>query len=227
MFCNNCGNQLDDGVLFCDKCGARTDGSKEGPVAIGTTYAKGFSESSEKVLVDKIRKNLVDPAETILYKMGNGYIENLFMNKQIKTWTAVLTDKRVYFRGKLYEGPLDRFRLTAESRVINVDDITGTGFKYTSLSWIVLILDVLFAVISMGIIPSVVNNSSQLIVLMLIVMAIAVAAFVKIITSRTVLFYVHYAGGEICVNAMMVGLEACDDFQKQIIRAKDKEKGKI
>ena len=38
MFCSKCGNQLDEGVAFCPKCGAKVGETKENT----KTKEKGF-----------------------------------------------------------------------------------------------------------------------------------------------------------------------------------------
>ncbi|MCL2031696.1 MAG: hypothetical protein FWG96_00235 [Methanomassiliicoccaceae archaeon] len=46
MYCRSCGNQLNEGQSFCDKCGVRADGAEGGP---GPQYVVHINEKSSGV----------------------------------------------------------------------------------------------------------------------------------------------------------------------------------
>ena len=212
MFCDKCGAEVLDGAKFCDKCGATIE----------------MRKVSEKTNVEKVdlKSAFIDPEEQLVEKIGNGYLTNLLYSK-VKDCNLLLTNKRVYLKGSFYDGGSKFSTMTREERIIDVEDITGTGFIYESIPWLVLILDVLFTIVA-GVVTIVYGSSADaLIALMIAVCLGGILLAVKIFMSRKILFFIDYAGGRIMIDAKLVGLEDVRDFHKQMRRVKDNIKGKI
>lgn len=187
MFCEKCGMELPEGAKFCDKCGAIIAGQEE-----ITADLPGNKE--------KQKYDLIDTDEHIIKTLGNGYGVNLLYGNA-KTCHAILTDRRLYLEGALYSGSGSSLMKSTERRVIDIDDITGTGFVYQKLSIPAVIIGIITVPILIGII-----------------------ILVKVFLARTTLFVVEYAGGCIKFDANIVGIADVNDFHKQIRRVKDRHK---
>lgn len=184
MFCGNCGKQIEDNSVFCPCCGAMVE--KEISVENGSKYAKIF----------------VEPNENYIASLGNGYINSFLTAQKINRCIAFLSDKRVYLRGNMIDinnGKIERINM---QKTIDLEDITGTGFVFSSPQIWKLILAILTA-------PTIIP---------------ALLLIVSYIKNRDTLFFIEYAGGCIKFDASIYGLPESQDFEKQIRRAKDKVK---
>ncbi len=184
MFCGNCGKQIEDTAEFCPHCGAVVE--KETVTVNDSKYTKIF----------------VEPDENYIGSLGNGYLNSFLTSRGINRCVAILSDKRVYLRGNMYNinnGSIERFNM---QQTIDLEDITGTGFVFASPQLWKLILAIITAPV---IIP-------------------ALLLIVSYIKNRDTLFFIEYAGGCIKFDASIYGLAESQDFEKQIRRAKNRVK---
>lgn len=197
MFCEKCGNELPEGAKFCDKCGAVQGGAqediKEQPTVAAVTNDTSNSNQTTKY-------DLVDSEEQIIKTLGNGYGVNLLYGNA-GSCHAILTDRRLYLEGALYSGSGNNLMKSTERRIVDLEDITGTGFVYQKLSILTVILGIITLPILVGIV-----------------------FLAKAFLSRKTMFVVEYAGGCIQFDANIVGLDDVSDFHKQIRRVKDKRR---
>lgn len=108
-FCTNCGAALIDGV--CPNCTQVND--------------------------EKYNQFFMNPKERLVTTLGNTYFQNFLYDGSIRKGFAVVSDKRVYFRGSRYEiATKDKGKKkmthTKESRTVDIKDISGTGYERTS-----------------------------------------------------------------------------------------------
>lgn len=181
MFCGNCGKQIDDSCNVCPHCGTRIE--KDVVKEKDVTYKVIF----------------VEPDENYLGSLGNGYLNSFLTSKKIKRCIALLSDKRVYLRGNMVDinsGKIERFNM---QKTIDLEDITGTGFVYSSPQVWKLVLAILTIPV---IIP-------------------AILLIVSYLKGRNTLFFIEYAGGCIKFDASIYGLAESQDFERQIRRAKN------
>lgn len=181
MFCGNCGKQIDDSCNVCPHCGTRIE------------------KDVVKEKDDIYKVIFVEPDENYLGSLGNGYFNSFLTNKKIKRCIALLSDKRVYLRGNMVDinsGKIERFNM---QKTIDLEDITGTGFVYSSPQVWKLVLAILTIPV---IIP-------------------AILLIVSYLKSRNTLFFIEYAGGCIKFDASIYGLAESQDFERQIRRAKN------
>lgn len=187
MFCGNCGKQIDDSCNVCPYCGTR--------IKQDTRIEKDVVK--EKDVTYKVI--FVEPDENYLGSLGNGYLNSFLTNKKIKRCIALLSDKRVYLRGNMVDinsGKIERFNM---QKTIDLEDITGTGFVYSSPQVWKLVLAIL-------IIPVIIPP---------------ILLLVSYLKSRNTLFFIEYAGGCIKFDASIYGLAESQDFERQIRRAKN------
>lgn len=244
MFCGSCGNELPEGAQFCDKCGAMQKTGQEQaapgagvvqtPFAAEAQGAGNFTAPAQQASYmepSKYSKVFVDPDELLQGTLGNGYLENLLFG-DVKRCHALLTDRRVYFQGRFLFENGKRSEWLISEEIVDLEDITGTGFIYSKpigilmtliylvIPWIVALM---YYVLDLSIFfPS--DNAPKIgLIGDVIVLLITI---VRYILNRKTYFSVEYAGGAIKFNAKIIGVPAVRDFQKQVRRAKDRATGK-
>lgn len=238
MLCVKCGKEISDGVKFCESCGATVGGANSATIA-------GAVESSFTNLKNNIQKKemeatymdesayskvFVEPDEQLLGTLGNGYLENI-LGKKVKKTHALLTNKRVYFQGTFFSGSGKTLQQSIEEKVVDLEDITGTGFQYNKpLGILVFIMIMIIPVGIMEVFKDFANNFVQgdilpisgLIMGIVVSITLCIISYIIIYLSRRkVNFILEYAGGTIRFDATIVGLSNVKDFNKQIRRAKD------
>jgi len=239
MYCTSCGNKMSDGAKFCTKCGASLEDEmsiKESVLSdsvsqeISDYSSQQQSENQAYMSPSEYGKVFVEPDEQLLGTLGNGYIENI-LGKKVKKTHALLTNKRVYFQGTFFSGSGKKLQQDIIEKVVDLEDITGTGFRYNKPLGI---LATIITVIRGGIMGALVGYicgdicGQEVGISVGTIIGFSVIIYiVYYLSSREVDFILEYAGGAIRFNATIVGLSHVKDFQKQIRRAKDKAKGKI
>lgn len=78
----------------------------------------------------KFSEYFVSKNEKYISSLGNGYIMNFFANGSLKRGFAIVSDKRVYFRGSCFSGQGKTLKKTDEERTVDIKDVTGSGFVY-------------------------------------------------------------------------------------------------
>lgn len=246
MYCGKCGAELETGAKFCSVCGERLDAEESLETVVAQPVEKPKKVKAENPVKEKVRKTskeeflegveeyeipenpealqqvFVDPTERLQAKLGNGYLVNLLFSK-MKKCNMLLTDKRVYFKGTMYSGTGKSMIKTSEERILDLEDMTGTGFIYVNIPWFVVILGILLDAVGITL-AFVIENLLQYALLMVVLGTISIIAAIK---SRKIWFFVDYAGGRIRVDAKLIGIADVRDFHKQLRRAKDKFTGKI
>lgn len=237
MICKNCGNDLPEGAKFCDKCGAVLEQAQSQTPGVQGAQAGGYGEppqgagnfngamrQASYMEPSKYSKVFVDPDEKLQGTLGNGYLENLLFG-DIKRCHALLTDRRVYFQGRfLYENGKRSEWLISEE-IVDLEDITGTGFIYSKPIGILMTLILLVIPwIPLMLYPYRQNDFG--IIGLIGDVVVLLITLVRYILNRKTYFSMEYAGGAIKFDAKIIGVPAVRDFQKQIRRAKDRATGK-
>ncbi len=70
----------------------------------------------------------VSPDEQTVAVLGNSMAQTFLATGDLSSSFAVLSDKRVYFHGKAFVRNGKRFYVRKEKRIVDVQDVTGTGF---------------------------------------------------------------------------------------------------
>lgn len=95
---------------------------------------KEEKELEAQVLTDSQKqaftKYFIDGDETLVSSLGNRYIENFIANGTLENGFSVISNKRVYFRGSCLTGNGKSFIKSDEERVVDIRDVTGSGFIY-------------------------------------------------------------------------------------------------
>lgn len=110
-----------------------------------------LSEQQQK----KLESFYVDQNENYITSLGNGYIVNYLTTATAKKGFAIITDKRVYFKGECLSGPGKHLTKTNEERAVDLGDITGSGFvHHQNIAYLIipaLVFITLFVIIVLAI----------------------------------------------------------------------------
>lgn len=239
MICKNCGNDLPEGAKFCDKCGAVLEQAQSQTPGVQGTQAGGYGgpqqgagnfngamHQASYMEPSKYSKVFVDPDEKLQGTLGNGYLENLLFG-DIKRCHALLTDRRVYFQGRFLSENGRRSEWLISEEIVDLEDITGTGFIYSKPIGILMTLILLVIPWIAGLFVGATGRNEEWWIIVVIGDIIALLiTLVRYILNRKTYFSMEYAGGAIKFDAKIIGVPAVRDFQKQIRRAKDRATGK-
>lgn len=230
--CPTCGTPLLNGM--CPKC-----------ASVSTIQQQNKKDK-------RFKQYFMNPNEKLVTTLGNNYIQNYIANGSINRGFAIVSDRRAYFQGKAYEIVYDRrgnmkVNQTDRSRVVDLQDITGTGYdsaktlSHLLRGWICLacaLIALLFSntlwssekiyessSVSYGAYTSGSGGNfwwSVIIVWLLVGMLVAALVFFFLYyKSKITLFTIQYAGGEIAFNINWFPQAEMDDFQRQLRLAKD------
>lgn len=227
MFCVKCGNQLPEGVRFCDKCGATIDSPQNVQPTPAAAAVNNATPSYEQIQQEPSKNSsyhnnvFVESDEQLLATLGNGWITNMLFFGKAKKCNALLTDKRLYLQGVFFSGSGQSMTREKYEKILDLEDITGTGFLYSTGLGILLSM---LTVLILAVLGAAVLSTEGAIIGFLIGTVIVTVSY---ILSRETYFIIEYAGGSIRFKASIIGVADVKDFQKQIRRAKDKAKGKL
>ena len=176
------------------------------------------------------------PEEQQITTIGTGYVANFLSGEIISEGTvekggATLTNKRLYYSGQTFETA--GLVITKKQQIVNVRDITGTGYRYyAQLTYLLYalyvgVLSIVGFVLGTDtttdwrgettttfnttfIVPAVVG--------VFIVLLLIVIYFVK----RKTLFVIEYAGGFISFDVKWFSIAEQDNFIRNIQLVKDR-----
>lgn len=209
MYCKNCGSKLPENVLFCPKCGQATK------VQTTKTSHRGLQQL------------FVNSDEKQIAILGGSYLNNFIKLGDMSNGFCVVSDRRVYFRGKSYIKTGVSYKVSKEERTVDLKDITGSGFSSIKNMWAYVIsiigiawglfytylwamdgfemqsLGVLCATLLMGYGPSL------------------AALLIYNKYGNIPIFEITYAGGKIAFKASDYSEEETQIFQKFLREAKD------
>ena len=162
------------------------------------------------------RTLFIDSKEQFICSLGSTYAQTFFSTGILGNGFAILTDKRVYFKGKCFARNGRRFVRRFEERTVDVGDITGTGFIHQKPvgAFIIGLLFFVFGVAAyylMGV-------AGRLIALPFL--ALSLICFVISISKKS-LFEIQFAGGGIAFDTHWFDETESQEFQKNIRIAKD------
>ncbi len=108
-------------------------------------------EVEQQTLTDKETQKLeqyfVSRDEKYISSLGNSYIMNYLAYRSLSKGFAIISNKRVYFRGSCFSGQGRNLVKTNEERTVDIKDITGSGFIYRRYIGILLGLITAFIVL--------------------------------------------------------------------------------
>ncbi len=158
--------------------------------------------------------------------MGPDYFSSILTEDDFSKPAIVISDKRIYQFGKVYElgllGLIGGRRVNTGKKIVNLEDVTGTTTRELPkplLGYSIVLLGILFALL--GIMSDV--RQSTLIMLGLALLTVTGGVFL-IIRRRQNCLIVEYAGGSMILPVEFVTQTELDLFQGIISLEKDRAK---
>jgi hypothetical protein len=158
--------------------------------------------------------------------MGPDYFSSILTEDDFSKPAIVISDKRVYQFGKVYElglaGLIGGRRVNTGKKIVNLEDVTGTTARELPkplLGYSIVFLGLLFALL--GILSDV--RQSTMIMLGLALLTVAGGVFL-IIRRRQNCLIVEYSGGRMVLPVEFVTQTELDLFQGLISLEKDRAK---
>ncbi len=178
---------------------------------------------------EKLTQNLfIDPAEKCIAILGNDYLTNFLVSGTLEKGFSVVSDRRVYFKGKCYKKDRVFYKSIAEERTVDLKDVTGTGYVhwrpiiYTilaiiSIVWFLLYIKLIFTQL---IRPTKIDGFGIFVALLIGGIPCVLFCYLYYIKKIT-LFEISFAGGKIAFNVKLFNELEIKDFQVKLRRAKD------
>lgn len=208
MVCKKCKTEFEG--QYCPKCGTR---------------------ENEKINSDLFKAFLYDNSENVIAILGNNIAQTFISTGILGNGFAILSNKRVYFKGKCLIRQGKGFYSKIEEKSVDISDITGTGFVHNKATW-AKVLHIIFLVmcglilfetpvlvISFGIGPLIGCLGNLLI-------WGGLSFLFKFLYNRYnySAFEITYAGGGIAFDMHWITSEESKEFQRSINLFKDKLK---
>ena len=213
MICKNCKKEFVG--KFCPQCG------------------------QENLLFDKFKPFLYDQSEQVVAVLGNNIAQTFLSKGILGNGFAILSDKRVYFKGKCLIRRGKGFYRKSEEKSVDVDDITGTGFVHNTAPLLkflqILFLALTFALcltLLFSVLPLLFEGYADQVGETLL----SFLPFFAVIGSLTLFFcylykrynysafQISYAGGDIAFDMHWIPYMESLGFQKELNLLKDKMK---
>lgn len=252
MFCSKCGSQLPEGANVCPQCGEKVE--KEINFSDVTNYAgqkaqqvsgniqsqvqnirQTQEEQKASRAVHDIKDMFVSADEEQKAVIGGGYLSNMLKTGILGKGFGVLTNRRLYYRGKCFYKIGSRYMKTDEDCTVDLQDITSSGFRYTGRLWILFlaVLVLLFAlnigivIYGLGSAYRHFDSSSATISLLiggaffLVVFLVGVGLVFAYCYFKISIYTVTFAGGSLSIKASAYGIREVRAFDKALRQAKD------
>ena len=214
MKCTNCGNEFDGN--FCEKCGMP-------------------AQQKTSNLEQKIRESFIEPDEKLVDMLGTNTVKTFFSTGALGNGFAILSDKRMYFKGRCFVRAGKGFFKKMEERVVDLNDITGTGFVHnknvimSTLYRIIFILSCMYwpAWPFWGIYYATGKQWAKKVAWCIQCLLPLMPLFYILDRAFNYsLFEVSYAGGGIAFDLTWITKADSDNFQKSLQKAKSEYKKK-
>lgn len=217
MKCSNCGNEVNSN--FCDRCGTRVDNQETN---------KNYEKAQSFVL---------DPTEEVKSVLCNNFMQKFFSTGILENGFAILTDKRVYFKGKCYFRKGKAFYTKIEEKTVDLKDVTGTGFVHNKATWAKIVYRILlgysiFALVILlisGIVFDTLNHGSPFSDMDTGMFGIPIILFIIFLIFKFIynrynysVFEISYAGGGIAFDMNWITQQESREFQQQLVLLKQR-----
>lgn len=230
--CPKCSTENSDYDWICQKCGAalgKSTPNKVDPIDVLTgnvpltpEAAPGPDGPQRTSSRKQANRLFIDPGEEMKASIGSGYVRTFLSGGHVGQNVGVLTQKRFYYKGKNYNAKSKLLWTTEEEGVVSVEDISFTGFSYTSAIGLLIIGAVLALA---GFICLVASDNAGARIVGVVLMLLGVLAFVRYFLSRDTLFIVSFPGGSFGFDTKWYPAADIRDFQRQLYLIKDQLKG--
>lgn len=236
LFCEKCGASLADvaetapdvvgaagdllnkaGGLFSTGAKKAKEAAAGAQKAASENMAKAQEQRQEKAArrAEAAKKDavFVDQSETAIATLGTNFAQNVLAGGKVKQGSAILTEKRLYYKGDLFSGSGKSLMSIKGEYIVPVEDISMTSFvhgEHTGGKLFGLLLLVVGAALFFLFAPAGV------------VAALAGIVFlIKGFLGKSTVFEISFPGGRFRFDVKWYPISDMQDFQRQIHLVKD------
>lgn len=185
-----------------------------------------------------VKDSFINQNENLLGVLGNSYLQTFLSSGMIGNGFALLSDKRVYFRGNCLYKSNNRYYTSTQEKSIDLENVTGTGFEIINPIHFLIISVVLFFISASSLCLQIAQKSDTAnhrtysnsqsdemynlgIIICFIILYFAVLYLVKYKTGKKSVFRIDYAGGNIAFNLNFISYIEAQEFNRTLRLAKD------
>lgn len=202
MKCPYCGVDNDEGSKFCCSCGKKLE-AEEVSQKTQTSYDSGGGTYTKGDPRIDLSENPIDYMDSSYHPVMDSF--------GLAEFSALLTNKRVYLNGRMYTGGLSNAQKRKTEQVVNLEDITGSGFvTYSNIHYIIAAV-VTFIIACVFIMIGARRsgwdgdmNSPGAVALGVILIMTSIILVVVFFVTRTTHYFIDYAGGGIAFSTGMI-----------------------
>lgn len=169
----------------------------------------------------------VDQSETAVAVLGNNYMQNILLGQKVKQGYAVLTQKRLYYKGTYFSGEGKLKTRTDGECVVPIEDISMTNFVKTQgllLQKLTGIFMIVFGIICLLFVAFVMFDRNMklseapihIIFVCVALMIAGVVCFFQALQQGQTDFTISFPGGQLRFNVKWYPMADMQDFQRQI-----------
>lgn len=165
----------------------------------------------------------MNPNEKFICALGNNYLQSFLAGGFVSKAFAVVSDKRVYFRGKSLEKGEKALRFNRVTSMVDLKDVTGTETRTVKNIGYLVKAYVLFGIaLVSGLFHFMVWNSPDfLFVLMWIALGFGLLFLLLYFIKKKTLLTIVFGGGGIMFPINWFPASEGENFQKKLRIAKD------
>ena len=164
---------------------------------------------------------LVDPGESIIYELDRGMFDKVYRAVTRKTSLderEIITNKRLYYYKK-NSAILDQSEVIT---TLDLKDITATEMTAYNKTGM-LVFGIIFTILGILIaLSSTVAYETVMIIAIIgiVVLAFGIAMIITFFKTRSRMFVIHYAGGNLKFNLRRYNMETVKSFQRELYHSK-------
>ncbi|MDO9258046.1 MAG: hypothetical protein Q7U54_21215 [Bacteroidales bacterium] len=173
-----------------------------------------------------VRQLFHDDSEEVVGILGQSYADAIIRNGELSKSIMVLSNKRLYHKGSLYEKTGNgKLNFSKGQKVVNIQDITGTSYS-SSRDMIMFIISIVLGILALlgllGIIfASIKGEAGIASSSIFLILLFGIPAMFLYSYSTKNLFVVEYSGGAIATKTAWYSTNELNEFQKLISVRKD------
>ena len=174
--------------------------------------------------VNDMSDAFINPDERQIATIGSSYITNLLHGGQLASGVGILTDSRFYYRGKSYHQTKWMVYRTNEESIMELQDITATGFIFSRNIIIAAVAAVVTLIVLLLVILGLFDPPENVVEYWLVTLigaGITIALWALYIWYRRVIYQISHAGGVIALKASAYGMKQLHEFDRKLHQAKD------
>lgn len=156
------------------------------------------------------------PDEQLVAILGNNAAQTFFSTGTVGNGFIVLSDRRVYFRGRCLRRTRRHFSYMREERTVDVGNVTGTGFVHINHVWMKVLAIILAAYGTFGLIFSFIEPELPSFLITFAALGGAALLFWRYKITRKSVFEISFAGGGIGLDVYQFKAGESEFFQKSI-----------